>query len=543
MKSLIWKQCQESKIHFCIFGVWMLLAVLYIIAYELGHHYRAVVGGFSSMAMFYAIVAAIVLAARVSQGERSNGTLAYTISLPISIRRVASVRIIGALLILSLPIVFASGVLAAALAVGLVEQAESRLVVNDFVSMDQRQVGALSSSLEQLLSVTAIAMLGGVELLVVLCWCGCWLRNQAHVGLLGAVIALGLMITSGLLWYGQTRSAVGQLLYGAVHPQSLVIHWGYGGATGSYCDHELAQYRWFAMGLAIPLLATIARCFVLQYGRAPSIQILHSIRSSRFAIPSILSFITMPLLTRRMALIWLEVRQALPLAFYGLLFAILVTVSNQFPESGFGGDFATNLRSNLPHSVFFVGMLWAVVMGSAVYSSDLYSDLGSFRRTRPISHSMWFWNKFFIGLVAVLLLLDSVTILVSWSAPRTQMTNGMSYAYIACFPIVHTLMYSLAVLGTCLTRKPLFGGVLAILSFAIATMVITSFPATMQLEPVHIYNNLLSDERGGQIDLTKHAYPIVYGLLVASAIACSIVSSHFAKPFQLTFPRNSRISG
>ena len=189
----------------------------------------------------------------------------------------------------------------------------------------------------------------------------------------------------------------------------------------------------------------------------------------------------------------------------------------------------------------FVGMLWAVVVGSSLFSTDLDSRLGGFRRTRPISHAMWFWNKFVVGLAAVLLVLDGVTILVSWGAPRTGMTEGMSFAYIACFPMIHALMYSLAVLGTCLFRQPLIGGVFALLSYAIATMVITSFPGTMQLEPINVYNKLLSAERAGFINFTQHGYPIVFGLLAASAVACSIFSSHIAKPFQTKFLWLSRV--
>ena len=213
-----------------------------------------------------------------------------------------------------------------------------------------------------------------------------------------------------------------------------------------------------------------------------------------------------------------------------------MTIADQILEPGVGNDFATTFRSELPHSVFFVGMLWAVVVGSSLFSSDLASKLGAFRRSRPISHAMWFWNKFFAGLIAVLLVLDGVTILVSWSAPRTGMSNGMSYAYIACFPIIHALMYSLAVLGMCLFRQPLVGGIAAILSYAIATMAVESFPGTMQLEPMAIYSNLLSAERSNGIDFRQHAYPFVFGLLAAMAVVCAAVAFHVAKPLQRRSP-------
>ncbi len=123
------------------------------------------------------------------------------------------------------------------------------------------------------------------------------------------------------------------------------------------------------------------------------------------------------------------------------------------------------------------------------------------------------------------------------------MTEGMSYAYVACFPMIHALMYSLAVLGTCTFRRPLIGGISAILCYAIATMAITSFPGTMQLEPVEIYNRLLSAERAGGIDFRQHGYPVVYGVLAVSAIVCSVASYRLAKPLQPRFHWFARLSG
>ena len=162
----------------------------------------------------------------------------------------------------------------------------------------------------------------------------------------------------------------------------------------------------------------------------------------------------------------------------------------------------------------FVAMLWAVVVGSGLYSADLGSGLGAFWRSRPISPDLWFWTKFVVGLAAVVGVLDGVTILVSWNAPRATQTTGMSWAYVGCFPIIHALMYALAVLGTCWFRRPVIGGILAILGYTVLTVAITTFPMTNRLEPINVYNELLLAERSGQVDFTQHGYPLVYGVLV-----------------------------
>ena len=126
MNSLLWKQWRETRGLLAIFIAWMTLAVCHVIGYELGPHYRAPVGHFSGLALIYSFFAAIVLAMRTSHGERTDGTIAFSAALPISMRRMGTVRIVSAVATLAIPIVIAAGILALALASGLVEQAEPR---------------------------------------------------------------------------------------------------------------------------------------------------------------------------------------------------------------------------------------------------------------------------------------------------------------------------------------------------------------------------------------------------------------------------------
>lgn len=529
MNSLLWKQWRENRSYLAIFTAWMTLSVCYTIGYELGHHYRAVVGSFSGSALFYSFIAAIILAIRVSCGEHTDGTAKFTAALPISLRRVAAIRIIVAICTLAIPIVVSACVLSIALASGLVEQAKPRLETS--VGLPDRDSASLLISLEQLWSVATIALVGGAQMLLVLSVAGCWLRSQSQVGLLGAVLALGSVIASGMSWYG-ARNPYAQLIYGVLLPPSLVIHWGYGEESGSYSDHELANFRWISLALAAVLVAIFGRLFVTQYGklRAPSKR--WSLRRFRYLRPAFLSHIPMPLPSRGAAMIWIELRQAIPLAVFGLMLAILVTIAGVSMEGGKGSSFHTSVLAELPHSTFFVGTLWAVVVGSALYSTDFDSRIGNFWRSRPIPPGLWFWTKFTVGLLAVLVVLDGVTIAISWTAPRELMTKGMSWAYVGCFPIIHALMYTLAVLGTCWLRRPVIGGIVAVFSYSALTMAITAFTETQHLEPIDIYNSLLSAERSGEIDFSQHGYPLVYGVLTAAIVTFAILSSRLARSLE-----------
>lgn len=533
MNSLLWKQWRESRVYLAIFIAWMIIAVCYSIGYELGFRYRAAVGSFSGFSLLYTSFAAIVLAMRASRGEQTSGTIGFSASLPVSLQRVATVRIFGAVATLAIPIVFAAGILSLALISGLIEQVEPR-GADPHVSLPVREVASLATSLEQLGSVTVIAVLGGVELLLLLSFLGCYLRNQAQVGLMGAVMALGLMIASSIFWEGD-RKPYAQLIYGILLPQSLVVHWGYADERGGYTDHELAPFRWISLGLAIPLLAILARLFVARYGRLEEASTPVKPRRFRIAIPPILSRIPIRLPGRWAAMIWLELRQSVPLALFGFLFAVLVSVAIVLIERPYTFRYAFSLDSSvlkeMPHNMFFVGILWAAVVGSSLYAADLGSGLGGFWRSRPISPGMWFWTKFVIGLVAVVAVLDGTTILVSWNAAR-DIHEGMGWAYVGCFPILHSLVYALAVLGTCWLRRPVIGGILAILGFFVLTTAITTFPTTNPLEPIGIFSDLSSAERAGRLDFTQRGYPLVYGAMVVAIVLSALLSSRLARPLQ-----------
>ncbi len=532
MNSLLWKQWRETRGILAIFTASMTIAVCYAIGYELGHHYRAVVGHFSGWALIYSLFAALVLATRTSHGERTDRTIAFSAALPISTRRMATVRILSAAATLAIPIVIAAGILSIALASGLVEQAAPRHA-HDYTRLPQRATAALPTSIEQLWSVAAIAILGGVELMLLLSLLGGYLRSQAQVGLMGAVMAAGSIIAAGVLWSSDPNSLV-QLICGVLLPQSLAIQWGYGDELGSYTDHELARYRWIAMGFSLPVLAIIGRLFITRYGALRGSWTPVKRRRFRLALPPTLSRIPIHLPGRFSAMIWLEIRQSMPLAAFGLLLAVLVSIADLLTENQHGYSFGTALLMNLPGSTWGVGMLWAIVVGSGLYSADLGSGLGAFWRSRPISPDLWFWTKFVVGLAAVVVVLDGVTIMVSWHSPRESPTTGMSWAYVGCFPIIHALMYALAVLGTCWFRRPVIGGIVGILGYALPTVVIETFPTTNCLEPINVFNALLDAERTGHVDFTQHGYPLVYGALVVSTVVLALLSCRLARPLQPT---------
>ncbi len=288
------------------------------------------------------------------------------------------------------------------------------------------------------------------------------------------------------------------------------------------------------MGLSLPVLAVIGYLFAARYGASRGSSTAATRRRFRVALPPILSHIPVLPPGRVPAMIWLELRQSVPLAAFGLLLAALMSLANVLIEPRPGDSFGTSVLMDLPHSAFIIAMLWAIVVGSGLFSADLGAGLGAFWRSRPISPSLWFWTKFLVGLAAVVAVLDGVPILASWNSPRPTLTTGMSWAYVGCLPILHSLLYALAVLGTCWLRRPVIGGILAVLGYAVLTVGITTFQATSPLEPINVYNSLLMAERSGQVDFRQHGYPLVYGALAASVVLHALLSYRLARPLQPT---------
>ena len=143
-------------------------------------------------------------------------------------------------------------------------------------------------------------------------------------------MALGSVIAAGFRF--RDRSPQAQLIYGVLLPQSLAIQWSYADDLGSYTDHELAQYRWIAMGLSLPVLAIIGRLFITRYGALRGSSTPAQRRRFRIVLPPILTHIPIRLPGRLPAMIWLELRQSVPLAVFGLLVAILMSIASVLIE-------------------------------------------------------------------------------------------------------------------------------------------------------------------------------------------------------------------
>jgi hypothetical protein len=210
------------------------------------------------------------------------------------------------------------------------------------------------------------------------------------------------------------------------------------------------------------------------------------------------------------ALVWLDLRQAVPMCLAGLVLACLFVASEVVSIAGIDSRLPQRIVGQLSGGTWIVALLWAAVVGSGVFASDLGPRLEQFWRSRPISPSVWFWVKFLAGLAAVLGVLDGVPILIGWDSPYAEGSNIMSRAYVACMPLLHALLYALAVLGTCWLRRPVVAAMAALLLFFTLSFILGSVPGGAEFEPIQVYNAVFDEEdfeSGGALSQRSHGAP------------------------------------
>jgi hypothetical protein len=537
--SLAWKEWNDRKWSLALGSAWITLGVAYAFWYEALHRVHAPVASFEGTCLMYGLCTAIFLAMRTALSESTQGTLGFSASLPASLQGQAWVRVGGAIASIAAPIILGALILSVVMLSGSIEQAPARISNYDKgFSLPERPPLSGLEACGLLWKVVGITIASSVELLLLLSIIGARRRAESHIGFLGACMAFGWLI---LAMAGASKPEVRNWL-GAILPQCLVINYSYGDLNGSYFgDLSFARSVWPALAVNLLVLATLATWFTFRYGtRRPTLIAKHS-WSLHLAMPAVLSRLPISWPGRVVALIWLDLRQAMPMCLAGLGLAVLFTVFTLLlePRTGSGSSLAGAAAGLLGASTWYVAILWGAVIGSGIFAGELGPKLGQFWRSRPISTSAWYWVKFVSGLVAVLSVLDLVAILVSWNSPHVEQggRDEMSRSYIACMPLLHALTYAIAVVGVCWLRRPVLAAFLSLFIFFLLPFAFDAIPGAANFEPMHVYNELFSDEipspyqvlagEGGPkqpiFDLARHGYPVVYGGIAAMIVIASVV--------------------
>ncbi len=516
LRMLLWKEWRERRTQFLVCLLWIVGGAVYNVAYAWSRETRTPVASFFSTILLFELFAPIFVAMRTSLGETTDRTRSFTNALPISAQRRGWIRLAGGAAALIVPILVGAVLISLCLGSGWIEQVPPRPPFGhtDVPRPLQESLSALSA-VALVWRATTVLVFSTVEFYVLLSLVGTALRAEAHAGFAGAAI--------GVLWFLSYYLGIISVglpgvtaLFGAINPQSMI-------GAGSNL--------WILCGMGGPLLGNtlvqiaLATWFVRRYSRILPSRAMEAVRHAPGAGWRRWS---LPLPNRSIALIWLPLRQAVPMCLPGLLLACLMTplFMMEMLYNHHRGGWLQEFADRLPSSMWAIGLLWAVVVGSGIFAAEVDWRVGDFWRTRPIPFWRFFAAKFFIGLLAVLVVLDATTIAVSWNSPNWGTYWSMNWPYIACLVPLHAVMFAVPVAWTCVLRRPVFGGLAAVICFMLMEISIESWEAVRQFEPLEVYKHFAdrSGSAGGAVDLTAHGYPVLAAAMGVVFLASIVVA-------------------
>jgi ABC-type transport system involved in multi-copper enzyme maturation permease subunit len=539
IRALAWKEWSERRASLCLAMAWIVFGLVYTIVYELATGIRCPIGRYYSICLVFGLFAPVFLAMRTALGERTQGTVGFSASLPAPVRQLAAIRVLGGLVTLVGPIAIGAIVLSLLLLAGVFEQSGLRMPYGpDYVEFQKRISLSRWEAVELTWQCAAIAAASAGELLLILSVIGVRRRSEAQVGFMGAVLAFVWILPTQM--HNGTRVISSQTAIdwaAALFPQSLAIPWSYGTAHGDYTDLEFTDPVWALLCLNLLLLVGLSVWFTHRY--ATALPWMPERRAwINWRLPPLVSWVPLRLPGRTAALVWLDLRQSVPLAIAGLALAFFMSLAQICvePQQAFSGNpsVVTLALDRLAGSTWIVAVLWAAVVGSGIFGAELQPGLADFWRSRPVAPSLWFWTKFAVGLVAVLTVLDGITIAVSWESPYAFGPARMSWSYVACMPLLHALFYAATVFAVCALRRPMLGATSVVLAGFLLTMFLESLPAGDSVDPIFVYNNLFQAEirsPGSGVDLSARHYLVVYGAIEGLIVAAAFGASRCVRRF------------
>lgn len=181
------------------------------------------------------------------------------------------------------------------------------------------------------------------------------------------------------------------------------------------------------------------------------------------------------------ALLWKQACETLPFVLFVLGIAVLlslawsvVMVSGEYGRWGQFVDRGQRL-AHWAHGTLAVlssvccagGFALSLLLGIIIFAPDLEPRVNTFWRSRPISPHQWFWSKYTLGLWSLLLAVGAPALVCYWSVQyffydQPGPAALADEAWILWIPLGWFGIFSAAVLSTCLVRRPLYAGILAL---------------------------------------------------------------------------------
>jgi hypothetical protein len=426
-RTLFWKELHEHK--------WKMLSLLAIVVSLLvvSAIESNIEIGLVAAVYGYVFVGPIYVAMGVSSAEPASRSIAFVRALPISAWRAGVARVVVGWFVLLTPLV-------AALLLCELSFIFNPDSYKQFEGM-QRSLH-VSSAHRAALCIVAMGIGISTNLYAWILVASINQKTELRTGLVGLVTVVLLFFVSVLVINEKSPGQIGTQMdltwlilsigpflwiWGSVRPENLSELWSSGLMVQLLTNAVLLTWAACRYG-RLPLLN-----FPTWKVRQPVDSQVHSALKPPFASPE-------------RALLWMQVRESVPIALCGLAIMLMLIFIQQ-PSN----------QSEMSREISpIIGSVLALIIGIGVFVPHLQPELHTFWRSRPISPRLWFWLKYFSG---------AFVIAVCYDLPLLLLDRGYhsSYAVSFAFPILlHLFIYSMAVLAACGIRHAVYSGVLAI---------------------------------------------------------------------------------
>ncbi len=432
--NLFWKEWHEQKWKLLALTAIALSVCVALLFQDLGNVAFSLV--FTNMA--YAMLAPILMGMGVCSSEHATGVIHFVRAQPVPMRRVASVRWIAGACVLLTPLICVSAIC------WIVQCFE------DQVGPQSVRTGAffeLGSTWRESSALYVVSLAGMAASLNLYAWIVAVAVNQRteyRAGLVGLLVAFAIFSIGvlGLSGWDNHRPDISvpnllSLISGPLVSIGIV----------DFIRHSLDWLIVVAVVWQLLLTMCLMQVMVFRYGREERWLSGDVFRRTSMAATETMQ-LGQPRSSQWRALLWLQIRQSLPVCVVGLcLVPAIVLMSGDNAQDSFDSMYPV------------IGCVLALLIGVGTFVSELQPALHTFWRSRPISPASWFWYKFIGGAIVLIGLFDVPCMLVAW----TGMVRTSSPGFAAMFPLLlHLLCYSIAVFMACSVRHSTYSTVLAI---------------------------------------------------------------------------------
>jgi hypothetical protein len=401
---------------------------------------------------------AFLMALGTAAGERSKNTLTFLQALPVSTRRVASVKLLSGLLSVILPLA-----LVWLFIIGWSTLSER---VNSLLMNPVTGSGSSPTTVHDGSIAFAVLVMGALSSASVYLWAAAvGVNRKDEISAAAVALAVIVFIYSGfhvvwpLLFFNRTVPPSGSIPTG-IYAWSILAAAGpgSGGAMQVFDQKSILRQLYVVVGLLSHF--ALAAAYVYRFGRIANREVTS--RQGEGVKVSAPTTIVPPRRSPLAALVWKQARESGPLVVVGIVTILAATGLIVLGDMRKYWGRPVEISSTFIVASVWIGFLVAMVIGVGAFLYDTESRIKSFWRSRPIDVDQLFFTK---TVTALLILVPTMLLPAIVAFAVSGPINGHQQDEIRGFVIASAALlavFSAAAAMTCLVRHAVYGAILSI---------------------------------------------------------------------------------